>query len=178
MKKSSTGFTHTPNSQREAGRKNLVCGFTLIEILLVIAIIAVLATVVIVALDPATRFRDTRDSRRLSDIQSVLSAIRQYSVDNGGQLPAGISSPGRQLGTESGGCILTDVHGCTTTNTDGCLDISADLARYLKSMPFDPKEGNSARTNYMVEVNNHNIVTVRACNPEGANELSVSRWIY
>lgn len=37
-------------------------GFTLIEILVVIAIIAILATVVFVALDPVTRFADARNA--------------------------------------------------------------------------------------------------------------------
>jgi type IV pilus assembly protein PilA len=51
-------------------------GFTLVEILLVIGIIAVLAIVVIVALDPAKRFEDVRNARRLSDIQSILMVVQ------------------------------------------------------------------------------------------------------
>lgn len=155
-------------------RKTTKKGFTLIEILLVIGIIAVLATVVIVALDPAKRFADARDARRHTDVESILSAITQYVVDNKGQFPSGLSSPGKQLGTESGGCIFTDVHGCTTSNVDGCLDLSTDLARYLKSIPFDP-QGSAARTYYMAELDSNNIITVRACNPENESEISVSR---
>ena len=43
------------------GRKK---GFTLIEILVVIAIIAILAVVVFVALNPAQRIKDSKNSRR------------------------------------------------------------------------------------------------------------------
>lgn len=150
-------------------------GFTLIEILLVIGIIAVLATVVVVALDPLKRFQDARDARRHADIESISTAIAQYVIDNKGQFPSGVENPGRQLGTESGGCIFTDIHGCTTSNVDGCLDLSTDLARYLKDIPFDPRDGNAARTGYMVELDSNNIVTVRACNPEVESEISVSR---
>ena len=55
-------------------------GFTLLEILLVIGIIAVLATVVAVSLDPATRFQNAKDARRLSDIQSILSRSEERRV--------------------------------------------------------------------------------------------------
>ena len=39
-------------------------GFTLVELLIVIAIIAIIAAVIFVALDPLTRFQDSRDSAR------------------------------------------------------------------------------------------------------------------
>lgn len=81
-------------------------GFTLIEILLVIGIIAVLATVVIVALNPAQRFADARNARRLSDIQSILSATQQYIVDNKGVLPPGLDSTEKQIGTDSSNCEM------------------------------------------------------------------------
>ena len=77
--------------------KRTSSGFTLLEILLVIGIIAVLATVVAVSLDPATRFQNAKDARRLSDIQSILSAIHQSIVDNRGALPSGIDTTEREI---------------------------------------------------------------------------------
>src|SRR3990167_4508532 len=62
-------------------------GFTLIELLVVIAIIATLAVVVFVALDPARRFREARDSTRWTDVNSILTAFHSYIVDNNGALP-------------------------------------------------------------------------------------------
>jgi len=61
-------------------------GFTLIELLVVIAILAILATVVFVALDPATRFADARNSRRWNDVNSILTAVHECIVDNDGIL--------------------------------------------------------------------------------------------
>jgi prepilin-type N-terminal cleavage/methylation domain-containing protein len=152
-------------------------GFTLIEILLVIGIIAVLATVVIVALDPAKRFADARNARRTSDIQSILSALHQYVVDNKGAFP---DKPGlnetdaeKQLGTASGGCEISG-NGCALGNAD-CIDLSDDLAKYLKSIPYDPSVGDAEHTYYSVARNDNNIVTVRACGAEGDEEISVSR---
>jgi type IV pilus assembly protein PilA len=148
-------------------------GFTLIEILLVIGIIAVLATVVIVALDPAKRFADARDSRRLSDIQSILSAVQQYIVDNEGALPNGLDTEQRQIGTAAGGCSLSASH--CSVNPDYCLDLTTPLARYLKSLPYDPSNGSSSVTHYAIAVDTNNIVTVTACDSTDATIAAVSR---
>ncbi len=63
--------------------------FTLIELLIVIAIIAVLATVVILSLNPAELLRQARDSNRVSDAATLKSALALYLAD--------VSSP--SLGT-------------------------------------------------------------------------------
>lgn len=148
-------------------------GFTLIEILLVIGIIAVLATVVIVALNPAKRFADARDSRRLSDIQSILSAVQQYIVDNKGTLPSGLVTTEKQIGTAVTGCALT-INNCSA-NTSYCLDMSTDLAKYLKSLPYDPQNGSAATTRYSIVADANNIVTVRACDSTDTTIDEVSR---
>jgi len=65
-------------------------GFTLIELLIVIGLIAILAGVVFVALDPFTRFRDARNSRRNADVASIASAVRVNQVDIGGRYMYGL----------------------------------------------------------------------------------------
>lgn len=149
-------------------------GFTLIEILLVIGIIAVLATVVIVALDPAKRFQDARDSRRLSDIQSILSATQQYIVDNKGILPPGLDMTERQIGTAIGGCTLT-TNTCSVSGDGDCIDLSSTLAKYLKSMPSDPASGSSTQTHYSVVADANNLITVKACDSTDPAISAVSR---
>lgn len=148
-------------------------GFTLLEILLTIGIIAVLATVVVVSLDPIERFQDARDSRRLSDIQSILSAVHQYVIDNQGSYPAGLDTTEKQIGTASSGC---DISGACSVSGDGnCLDLEDTLERYLKDIPYDPEEGSSARTHYSIQLNSNNIVTVKACDSTDATIDEVSR---
>jgi prepilin-type N-terminal cleavage/methylation domain-containing protein len=159
------------NTKSDDSRK-LLTGFTLIEILLVIGIIAVLATVVIVALDPAKRFADARDSRRLSDIQSILSATQQYIVDNKGVLPAGLDSTARQIGTTTSGCSISG--NCSVTAAS-CLNMSTDLAKYLKSLPYDPANGSAGTTHYSIVANSNNIVTVTACDSTDTTIAAVSR---
>ena len=63
-------------------RVNKRTGFTLIELLIVIVIIAILAVGAFVALDPATRFADSRDSTRWTDVTAVLDAAKINQVDD------------------------------------------------------------------------------------------------
>lgn len=51
-------------------------GFTLIEILIVVAIIAILTSVVIIGLGPAQR--SGRDTRRAADLRQVQNALELY----------------------------------------------------------------------------------------------------
>lgn len=146
-------------------------GFTLIELLIVVAILAILATVVFVALNPAKRFADARNARRFVDVDSILTAIHEYAVDNNGILPAGIGISEQQLGTcASGGNVP-----CTGAAA-ACLNIGSTLlAPYLKTIPTDPNGGTAATTFYSVSKDTNNIVTVKACNAEVGTTVQVSR---
>ena len=60
-------------------------GFTLVELLVVIAIIGVLATLVLLQLGTA-RAR-ARDTKRITDVNQIRTAIEQYFEDNNGKYP-------------------------------------------------------------------------------------------
>jgi len=145
--------------------------FTLIELLVVIGIIAALTTVVFVALDPAKRFKDARNARRITDADTILAAVHQYIVDTGGSLPAGIGATASQIGTcGSGGATL-----CSGAAA-ACVDIGATLSsnKYLKSNPIDPQSGTAATTGYSIIKDANNLFTVNACLSEGTT-IAVSR---
>src|ERR1700722_17041719 len=57
--------------------------FTLIELLIVIAIIAILSVVVILVLNPASLPQQSRDANRLSDMETLNTALGVYSEDVG-----------------------------------------------------------------------------------------------
>jgi len=90
-------------------------GFTLLELLIVIAILAVLATVVVLILDPAETIRKARDVQRISDLSTLKTAIILFIGEKGGG--TAIAGPGaanecRSAGTACGGggpcaCVST-----------------------------------------------------------------------
>jgi prepilin-type N-terminal cleavage/methylation domain-containing protein len=71
--------------------KNERKGFTLIEILIVVAIIAILASVVLVGLGPTQQAG--RDARRLSDIREVQNALELF-YNKCGFYPGSVSGAG------------------------------------------------------------------------------------
>jgi prepilin-type N-terminal cleavage/methylation domain-containing protein len=148
-------------------------GFTLIELLVVITIISTLAVVVFVALNPGQRLKDSRDARRTSDVDSILTAIHQYIVDNKGSAPAGLSTTEQQLGTAASGCAVA-TGGCSVTAA-ACLDLTTPLAKYLKSIPTDPNTGTAGKTVYSAVQDSNGIVTVKACGTEGTANVASSR---
>jgi prepilin-type N-terminal cleavage/methylation domain-containing protein len=56
--------------------------FTLIELLIAIAIIAILATVVILTINPAELLKQARDANRLSDLANLNHAVAIFQTDN------------------------------------------------------------------------------------------------
>jgi len=64
-------------------------GFTLIEMLVVVAIIGLLSSVVVVGLGSARQ--NARDARRISDIRQIQNALEVYYSSNG-SYPADLTS--------------------------------------------------------------------------------------
>lgn len=165
-------------------------GFTLIELLIVIAIIVILAGVVFVALDPLKRFRDARDSRRWSDADAILSAIKLYQVDNGGAYPATVSgavdSQVYQIGTDAAGCATLDGAAVALTcdtainpASTACVDLTSLIAGgYLAAVPVapaaTPNSFTAGKTGYTI-TRSSNSLTVASCKNEGTAPISVKR---
>ncbi len=64
-------------------KNNFSSAFTLIELLVVIAVIAILSVVVVLSLNPAELLRRSRDSNRVSDLDTLTHAISLYQTDQG-----------------------------------------------------------------------------------------------
>lgn len=65
-------------------------GFTLIELLIVIGILAILSVVTVVTLNPVRFFQEARDSQRISDLNTMKSALLLYlSSVTGADLQSG-----------------------------------------------------------------------------------------
>ena len=164
-------------------------GFTLIELLIVIAIIAIIATVVFVALDPLTRFRDARDAHRWSDIAAVLGGIKIDQVDNGG---AYMTAMDNACGVEAGevfmitdrvvttGCADNDANcDVNVVEADNCVNLDSLVTEgYIGAVPVSPDgvgTWSATSTGYTLQCDTTGIVTVRACESEGADEIWIAR---
>lgn len=155
-------------------------GFTLIELLVALTIVAILAVSVFVALNPAQRLKDAKNARRATDVDTILSAIHEYTVDNKGSLPASIAALGngeandKQLGENCGAIATTH---CATTALECISTFDTEIAAYLKSIPIDPDTtlGTPGNTGYVVEKSSSGIITVKACYTDGTTTISASR---
>ncbi|MBI3282988.1 type II secretion system protein [Candidatus Curtissbacteria bacterium] len=76
-------------------------GFTLIELLIVVTILGVLAATIIIAINPAKRNRQARDSARKSDVGQIANSLKAYFALNGAY------PPGSGAATGSGLTVMT-----------------------------------------------------------------------
>lgn len=64
--------------------RSYTSGFTLIEVLIVIAILAILASIAIVAMNPGRHLADARNTQRQAHVASILNAISNRLLDTHG----------------------------------------------------------------------------------------------
>ena len=100
-------------------------GFTLIEIILVIAVIIILASLVIVFINPSKNIAESRNAQREVDVKTILDAVNQYSLDNNGIVPAGIEDKWSQIGNCTN-CEITCGEGGTSGTNVNISDFTAN----------------------------------------------------
>jgi len=141
-------------------------GFTLLEILLVVAAIAILAGIVILAINPQKQLADTRNSERSVDVNTILNGVYQYAIDNDGILPTTIDATATEI-------CKTDETTCA-----GLVDLSVltDNGTYLTAIPIDPQGGiDPAGVGYTIMENANGRITVSAPNAENTAIITATR---
>ncbi|MEK7648616.1 MAG: type II secretion system protein [Patescibacteria group bacterium] len=147
-------------------RKHRHNGFTLLEILLVVAAISILAGIVIVAINPAKQLADTRNAQRRSDVSALLNAVYQYTIDNSGTLPATIST------------ASTEICKIGAANCTGLIDFAVLTAnqKYLTALPKDPNGTcNANGICYKIMKSDDGRITVSAPNAEQGATISATK---
>ncbi len=145
-------------------------GFTLIELLVVIGILAVLLSVTLIAINPARQFSQANNTKRRTDINTILNAVNQYMSDNSGTVPASITNTVQNI--SNGGANI-------------CAVLVPD---YIAALPSDPKAANggvainetgcagSYNTEYtIVKSTTNNRITVGTTITELNDPISVTR---
>lgn len=127
-------------------------GFTLLEVLLVVAMLGVLISLNLFFLDSDKQFSRINNEKRRSDVFSIYNAINQYRSDNRGDLPVGIGTSNMDI------CQP----GCLENSTQ--IDISDELKPYIRyeTLPIDPEQSGTTITGYKIKVDGNNRVVVSA----------------
>ncbi len=151
--------------KHSAKQRSQSTGFTLLEILLVVAAIAILAGIVILAINPTKQLGDTRNAQRRSDVNTILSAVYQYAIDNDGTLPSTITTTTTEI-CASGAASCTGLIDLTVLTTN---------EKYLTSIPNEPQKTNANGAGYMIKKSANGRITVDAQFEEQSATISVTR---
>ncbi len=111
-------------------------GFTLVELLVVIAIIAILAAVVVLIINPLEFTRRGRDAARLSDLANLQNAINVAVQESSGSSALAVLCKGSQdwpcSGLSNVGTRLSDGTGWVKSDLSGQKSVS------VPTLPVDP----------------------------------------
>lgn len=102
--------------------RKFTAGFTLIEIVLVIALIGVVATLLVSLVDPVRQFKKSNDAKRKADMHQLQAVFELYRADQN-QYPDILPPCGSEL--------------------------LVDTTVYMKKIPCDPKNSGQLQYSYV-----------------------------
>ena len=139
-------------------------GFTLIEVLLVVATIAILAGIVILAVNPARQVANVRNAERSYGARQILDAVYQSIAENG-LVPSAITTTATEICKTSAGSCSAFIDLSELTNN----------GKYLVAIPRDPLITTGNGTGFTIQKDSNNRITVVASNAEAGVTISLNR---
>lgn len=127
--------------------------FTLVELIIVIAVAAILAVGIFVASKPQKRMGETNDAKRKNDAQVLEQAIKMLAADSG-VMPTELKNltENQKFAIVKAGGLTTGTFSCAALGTSiDKKDISSALSSVLPQMPMDPDlSASSNETGYYI----------------------------
>lgn len=157
-------------------------GFTLVELIIVIAIVAILAAVAFVAVDPARRLHESRNAARWTNVTSISDTLNTYYTDNDGKFPDDALNPIADqtvdeyymIGTCTTEAILTDCPVLVGKSLKpNCAELDLLVTEnYLNKIPVEDIAGpngayTALKTGYFIKKPASGPLGVGACYTEG-----------
>jgi prepilin-type N-terminal cleavage/methylation domain-containing protein len=141
-------------------------GFTLIEMLIVIAVIGVLAIAVLSAINPVEQMRKARDTRRRSNAAELMNAVERYYATNE-RYPSGFSNDA----VAGAGCAATggQITGANMSDLIGSNELKpefTDRVDQVNNELFGAIEGGSELVTVCYEIeaaSNHERYSNASC---------------
>lgn len=147
-------------------------GFTLLEILLVVAAIGILAGIVVLAINPSKQIGETNNAQRRTDVSTILNGVYQYSIGNNGSMPSSIATSATCASPATNEICKSDAVSCT-----GLVDLSVLTTNeeYIPGMPTDPTAETTNGSGYFIAMSSNDRITVCAPGAEVGANISVTR---
>jgi len=117
-------------------------GFTLLELLIVIGILSILSTTVVLVINPAQLLKKARDSRRISDLNTMKTAIAYYITETSSPSIGTVSNTFSDVATASCFSTASGTQALTTAGL-GWIPINFDGmtgGSPIGSLPTDPNK--------------------------------------
>lgn len=108
-------------------------GFTLVEIVIVIAIVGLLAAVTVVAYKPHEIFTNGHNAKRLADVIAIHNAVAQW------QAREGVGDPNAYTTLGLTGAVIDPSDGVGDSEGQAASDLTAiSSTGYIPNIPLDP----------------------------------------
>lgn len=155
---------HCTMTKKCLWHKKAFLGFTLIQLVVTVAVLAIIVGTVLYNEDPEKRIGKTMDAQRIQELDAITQAIENYEIDNH-TLPGDLSLSTLGIGQKVVLCSAAATLSCDgQSNACAVVDDTDFIGKYLPALPVDPNKSSTADTGYYVTRSENNTgLVVGAC---------------